>query len=165
MDNKKEIAYHEAGHAVIASRLVFVSLGSISILPDIFQGKRFDGIFRGGYAIDSGDEFNSAEMEIIVRLAGMESELRINQNFEKVKVTASDDYKEAKCIFKKFKDDIKYTFDELKEKAAEMVKDNLSLIDIVANILMEEKTISKNRLTEIIEDFDYNSWKLNNKAL
>ncbi|NWN45489.1 ATP-dependent zinc metalloprotease FtsH [Candidatus Phytoplasma pruni] len=168
-EERKMVAYHEAGHAVIALKMSHArQIQKITIVP------RGDA---GGYVITVPEKetfFSSKKRmlaSIVVSLGGRAAEELI---FDDVSNGAYDDFKKSTQIAtfmvtklgmsdlgptqessfsdKKLIDtEVKKIIDESMEEARKIVKENKALLEQIANKLLETSTITKDQLDKLIE--------------
>lgn len=174
LKEKKTVAFHEAGHALVAKILDTDIVQKISIIP---RGQAL------GYVLKFPDEdrflLSQKELEnkIVTLLAGRAAEQVV---FNEITTGAKDDLSKATNIAREMVcsygmsplgtlalDElyIKYNFDtirlEIKEitdrtykKAIELIEDNIHILHIIANKLMEEETIDSEELDIIFKEIE-----------
>lgn len=150
LNNLKQTAYHEAGHAVVSYRLIHVQCGDISIKPGRdLSGVNYTGIFTGGANLNNKDELSSKEREIIARFAGYEAELLFNPDADSI--NSKNDFEEARKLYK---NENNYKLGELKKIACKIVRENKSEIQSIAEELFNKKFLTKNEWESIITNLD-----------
>ncbi|MDR7870394.1 MAG: AAA family ATPase [Tissierellaceae bacterium] len=171
---KKTVAYHEAGHALVSKLLDTDTVQKISIIP---RGQAL------GYVLKFPEEdrylLTERELEnkIITLLAGRAAEQVI---FNEVTTGAKDDLSKSTNIAREMVcsygmsplgtlalDElyIKYNYDTIRleikditdkmyKKAIELVEDNIHILHIIADRLMEKETIDSEELDLIFKEND-----------
>ena len=172
LKEKKIVAFHEAGHALVSKLLDTDTVQKISIIP---RGQAL------GYVLKFPDEdrylLSESELEnkIITLLAGRAAEQVI---FNEITTGAKDDLSKATNIAREMVcsygmsplgtlalDDmyIRYNYDNIRleikditdktyKKAIELIEDNIHILHIIANCLLEKETIDSVELDLIFKE-------------
>ncbi|HLR35812.1 MAG TPA: AAA family ATPase [Tissierellales bacterium] len=179
LKEKKIVAFHEAGHALVSKILNTDIVQKISIIP---RGKAL------GYVLKFPDEDrylltkNELENKIICLLAGRAAEEII---FKEVTTGAKDDLNSATSIargmvcsygmsplgtlalddvyirynYDSIRLEIKDITDEAYKKALEIIEENINILKDIAETLIEQETIDIKELDEIFKsheiEYDY----------
>ncbi|NWN46058.1 ATP-dependent zinc metalloprotease FtsH [Candidatus Phytoplasma pruni] len=171
-EEKRETAYHEAGHAVIGIKLKHApKVQKITIVP---RGH------AGGYVLFMEEKelfFQSKkrlQADIICSLAGRAAEEMIFGD-ENISNGCSSDFKSAtnkarlmvtkygmsplgqtqdtEFSYKKAVDiEIKKIIDTSYKKAQEILQENKALLDKIADILLKQETINKEELDQLVKE-------------
>lgn len=169
-EERKTVAYHEAGHAVIAYIATEEEVSSITIRPTTSGA--------GGFTLtenkdDSGlRPIQDYKNRLIMLYGGRAAEVKLRGSIEGATAGASADIKEATRIatsYVSIQKGIDYSaFGELGVKqvlaltetllqdvwsqSQKIIKENWGLVDAVAKELMETETVSKERFLEIANE-------------
>jgi cell division protease FtsH len=184
---KKLVAYHEAGHAVLGIKLDGANeVQKITIIP---RGH------AGGYTMmtPKEDTFTSTENELLEAICGLLGG-RVSEEltFKEVTTGAHDDFKKAtdiarrmvteygmsslgpimydepnentflgrdyaknknfsETISQEIDSEIRRIINECYEKTKKILKENSSLLKLIAETLLEEETITKEQIDSLVE--------------
>ncbi len=184
---KKLVAYHEAGHAVVGLKLEGANdVQKITIIP---RGQ------AGGYTMMTPKEetFTSTKQELLEAISGLLGG-RVAEEIEFGEITtgAHDDFKKATKIARsmvteygmsklgpmmleepsgntflgrdytknrnvsdivahEIDEEMRSIINECYEKTKKILKENKNLLDLIANTLLEEETITKEQIDSLVE--------------
>ena len=184
---KKLVAYHEAGHAVVGLKLEGANdVQKITIIP---RGQ------AGGYTMMTPKEetFTSTKQELLEAISGLLGG-RVAEEIEFGEITtgAHDDFKKATKIARsmvteygmsklgpmmleepsgntflgrdytknrnvsdivahEIDEEMRSIINECYEKTKKILKENKKLLDLIANTLLEEETITKEQIDSLVE--------------
>ena len=187
-NDKKLVAYHEAGHAVLGIKLDGANdVQKITIIP---RG------FAGGYTmmLPKEERFTSTKKELLERIIGLLGG-RVAEEliFNEITTGAHNDFEQATKIARamvteygmsslgplqleqtegsvflgrdynksrNFSSQVAYEIDqemrkiidECYKKATEIIKENKDLLDLIANTLIENETLSKEQIDYLVEN-------------
>jgi ATP-dependent Zn protease len=131
MRERRETAYHEAGHVVADYVQQFV-LGDASIVPDPIEGRH--GYASGEAAWSEG----SRDVEAIISmLAGLAAARLVFPGRGVEEGGAGDDYEKVNELLPSVSTDL----ETLEARAAELVVTHRPLVDAVAELLLEEEYV------------------------
>ena len=184
---KKLVAYHEAGHAVVGLKLEGANdVQKITIIP---RGQ------AGGYTMMTPKEetFTSTKQELLEAISGLlGGRVAEEIEFNEVTTGAHDDFKRATKIARsmvteygmsklgpmmleepsgntflgrdytknrnisdivahEIDEEMRSIINECYEKTKKILKDNKKLLDLIANTLLEEETITKEQIDYLVE--------------
>jgi len=167
-EERKMVAYHEAGHAVIGLKLEHAQkVQKITIIP---RGS------AGGYnlMLPEKETFFSSKKRMLANitsfLGGRVAEELV---FDDVSNGAYDDFKQATKIArlmvtkygmsplgplqdsefsdkKEINQEIKIIVDKCFQQAKKIIKDNKTLLDKIVNMLLEQETITKEEIEKLL---------------
>jgi cell division protease FtsH len=167
-EERKMVAYHEAGHAVIGLKLEHAQkVQKITIIP---RGS------TGGYnlMLPEKETFFSSKKRMLANitsfLGGRVAEELV---FDDVSNGAYDDFKQATKIArlmvtkygmsplgplqdsefsdkKEINQEIKIIVDKCFQQAKKIIKDNKTLLDKIVNMLLEQETITKEEIEKLL---------------
>ena len=135
--DRRRIAFHEAGHAVVAYRLGFDS-GTVTILPNTDQGT------RGSSSSEDDDD----DATVVVLYAGLAGE-RLVAPDSGPENGAWGDYERAAEIH-----GLPSPPAHLEEQATSLVKKNRDAIDAVAEALLRDNTLAADEHRIIVDAVD-----------
>ena len=184
---KKLVAYHEAGHAVVGLKLEGANdVQKITIIP---RGQ------AGGYTMMTPKEetFTSTKQELLEAISGLLGG-RVSEEIEFGEITtgAHDDFKKATKIARsmvteygmsklgpmmleepsgntflgrdytknrnvsdivahEIDEEMRSIINECYEKTKKILKENKNLLDLIANTLLEEETITKEQIDSLVK--------------
>ena len=184
---KKLVAYHEAGHAVVGLKLEGANdVQKITIIP---RGQ------AGGYTLmtPKDETFTSTKHELLEAISGLLGG-RVAEEIEFGEITtgAHDDFKKATKIARsmvteygmsklgpmmleepsgntflgrdytknrnvsdivahEIDEEMRSIINECYEKTKKILKENKNLLDLIANTLLEEETITKEQIDSLVE--------------
>ena len=187
-NDKKLVAYHEAGHAVLGIKLDGANdVQKITIIP---RG------FAGGYTmmLPKEERFTSTKKELLERIIGLLGG-RVAEEliFNEITTGAHNDFEQATKIARamvteygmsslgplqleqtegsvflgrdynksrNFSSQVAYEIDqemrkiidECYKKATEIIKENKDLLDLIANTLIENETLTKEQIDYLVEN-------------
>ena len=187
-NDKKLVAYHEAGHAVLGIKLDGANdVQKITIIP---RG------FAGGYTmmLPKEERFTSTKKELLERIIGLLGG-RVAEEliFNEITTGAHNDFEQATKIARamvteygmsslgplqleqtegsvflgrdynksrNFSSQVAYEIDqemrkiidECYNKATEIIKENKDLLDLIANTLIENETLTKEQIDYLVEN-------------
>ena len=196
---KRVVAYHEAGHAVVGIKLDGADdVQKITIIP---RGQ------AGGYnlMLPKEEKFLATQNELLDRISGyLGGRVAEEFMFKEVTTGASNDFEHATKIARamvteygmselgpiqleepsssiflgrdynkaqNFSSEIAYRIDEEIRKiidkqykiSEKIIKDNKDLLDLIANALLEQETLTKEEIDEIVENYNKKSSKKETK--
>lgn len=186
-DDKKLVAYHEAGHAVLGIKLDGANdVQKITIIP---RG------YAGGYTmmLPKEERFTATKKELLERITGLLGG-RVAEElvFNEVTTGAHNDFEQATKIARamvteygmsslgplqleqtegsvflgrdynksrNFSSQVAYEIDqemrkiidECYQKAVKIIKENKDLLDLLANVLIEKETLTKEEIDYLVE--------------
>ena len=184
---KRLVAFHEAGHAVIGLKLEGANdVQKITIIP---RGQ------AGGYTMMTPKEetFNYTKDELLESICGLlGGRVAEEIEFNEITTGAHDDFKKATKIARsmvteygmsklgpmmleepagntflgrdytknrnisdfvahEIDEEMRNIINECYEKAKKIIKENKDLLDLIANVLLEEETITKEQIDYLVE--------------
>ena len=196
---KRVVAYHEAGHAVVGLKLDGADdVQKITIIP---RGQ------AGGYnlMLPKEEKFLATKNELLDRISGyLGGRVAEEFMFKEVTTGASNDFEHATKIARamvteygmselgpiqleepsssiflgrdynkaqNFSSEIAYRIDEEIRKiidkqykvSEKIIKDNKELLDLIANALLEQETLTKEEIDEIVANYNKKGSKKENK--
>ena len=196
---KRVVAYHEAGHAVVGIKLDGADdVQKITIIP---RGH------AGGYnlMLPKEEKFLATKNELLDRISGyLGGRVAEEFMFKEVTTGASNDFEHATKIARamvteygmselgpiqleepsssiflgrdynkaqNFSSEIAYRIDEEIRKiidkqykvSEKIIKDNKELLDLIANALLEQETLTKEEIDEIVANYNKKGSKKENK--
>lgn len=185
-DDKKLVAYHEAGHAVIGIKLDGANdVQKITIIP---RG------YAGGYTmmLPKEERFTSTKKELLERITGlMGGRVAEEMMFNEVTTGAHNDFEQATKIARamvteygmsslgpvqleqqegsvflgrdynksrnfsgqvafEIDQEMRKIMDDCYKKARKILEDNKDLLDLIANVLLEKETITKEEIDHLV---------------
>jgi cell division protease FtsH len=172
-DERKTVAYHEAGHAIVAYFLTNKVVSSITIRPTTSGA--------GGFTVTEDVEDNGLcpienyKNELIMLYGGRAAEVKLRGSVEKATAGASQDIHRATEIAKSYvsiEQGVDYTtfgsigekevmqlskqlLNEVWKESQTVINDRWKYIEVVANELIKTETISKDRFVEIMNETKY----------
>ena len=184
---KRTVAYHEAGHAVVGLKLEGANdVQKITIIP---RGQ------AGGYTMMTPKEetFNYTKDELLESICGLlGGRVAEEVEFKEITTGAHDDFKKATKIARsmvteygmsklgpmmleepsgntflgrdytknrnvsdivahEIDEEMRSIINECYEKTKKIIKENKNLLDLIANTLLEEETITKEQIDYLVE--------------
>jgi hypothetical protein len=155
--NETLVAYHEAGHAVIASRFGLLRKKGASIVPENSSSGRVHP--RAGRGVDgytsSGQAQLLAERHVMMCMAGIEAQRRHNPRSVRPRHFASDrdqaiDWLGTICEFNS--DQFAAYWKLLQIRTRDMVHAHWWRIEAVAARLLVSKTLTGDQIREVIQE-------------
>jgi hypothetical protein len=158
--DEREIAFHEAAHAVMAVYFGFRLKGKVTILSD-GRSAGTCGIPAGTYA-DNPDAYFRAEQEIIVNFAGAEGvkEFRSQNGIKKLSGLGDIyDVEQARVVFRlhigsqfNAKESEATCFSRLRPLARDFVAFLYNVIIDLTRELLRHKTVSVEQCKELVQN-------------
>ena len=185
-NDKKLVAYHEAGHAVIGIKLDGANdVQKITIIP---RG------YAGGYTmmLPKEERFTSTKKELLERITGLlGGRVAEEMMFDEVTTGAHNDFEQATKIARamvteygmsslgpvqleqqegsvflgrdynksrnfsgqvafEIDQEMRKIMDDCYKQAQKILKDNKDLLDLIANVLLEKETITKEEIDHLV---------------
>jgi cell division protease FtsH len=185
-NDKKLVAYHEAGHAVLGIKLDGANdVQKITIIP---RG------FAGGYTmmLPKEERFTATKKELLERIVGLlGGRVAEEMIFNEVTTGAHNDFEQATKIARamvteygmsslgpvqleqqegsvflgrdynksrnfssqvafEIDQEMRKIMDDCYKKAQKILKDNRDLLDLIANVLLEKETITKEEIDHLV---------------
>ena len=185
-NDKKLVAYHEAGHAVLGIKLDGANdVQKITIIP---RG------FAGGYTmmLPKEERFTATKKELLERITGLlGGRVAEEMMFDEVTTGAHNDFEQATKIARamvteygmsslgpvqleqqegsvflgrdynksrnfssqvafEIDQEMRKIMDDCYKKAQKILKDNKDLLDLIANVLLEKETITKEEIDHLV---------------
>lgn len=171
-EERKTVAYHEAGHAIVTYFLTNKVVSSITIRPTTSGA--------GGFTITEDKEDNvlcpieDYKNELIMLYGGRAAEVKLRGSVEKATAGASQDIHRATEIAKSYvsiEQGMDYTsfgsvgdkeimqlsrklLSDVWKESQTVINDKWKYVQTVANELMQTETISKNRFIELMNSIE-----------
>ncbi|RMI87758.1 AAA family ATPase [Candidatus Phytoplasma solani] len=169
-EEEKETAYHESGHAVISLKLkdadkvqkiTIIPRGSAGgynlVLPEkelfFHSKKRFKAeiiSYLGGRAAEElvfGSDNASSGCYDDFKQATRIARLMVTYGMSDLGVVQDSEFSDKKAIDR----EIKKIIDQCFVEAQTIMKDNRALLDKIANLLLEQETITKEEIDKLVE--------------